>query len=125
MVDARETLDTFMVEGRPDGKLFRKSVGTLLEDARRKSKSKDVGLTVFGEMVAVLWEEGNKQGALELERLWNDALGEQTFHLHCAYPRQVFSDGDDGVGLAEVCQAHSHVLDGDAIANRASSFSAA
>lgn len=111
MVDAKEILDAFMVEGRPDACLFSESIGSLLEDARKNARSKDAGLTVFGEMVAVLWDEGNKEAALELERLWNDALSSRAFHLHCAYPRRSFVNEKDGLGLAEVCQAHSHVLD--------------
>jgi len=111
MVDAKATLRAFMVRGRPDALLFRESVGKLLEDARKSARSKDAGLTVFGEMVAVLWEEGKKEPALELEKLWNDALSTRTFHLHCAYPRSSFDGDTKGPGLAEVCQAHSHVLD--------------
>jgi len=37
------------------------------------------GLPFFGEMVAILWSEGNKVGALELERLWNDVLKDHAF----------------------------------------------
>jgi hypothetical protein len=36
-------------------------------DAKKSARSKDQGLTVFGEMVAVLWEQGNQPGALALE----------------------------------------------------------
>jgi hypothetical protein len=110
MYDAKETLATFMLNGKPDRDLFMKSVGTLLNTAKQKARSKDQGLTVFGEMVAVLWDQGQKQAALELEAIWNDALNDRTFHLHCAYPRWSFiNDGDDS-GLAAVCHAHSHVL---------------
>jgi hypothetical protein len=64
-------------------------------------------LTVFGEMVSVLWDEGKKDAALQLEALWNDALRERAFHLHCAYPRLGFiNDGDE----TAVCGAHTHVL---------------
>lgn len=110
MIDAEQSLDKFMVKGWPDARLFRQSVGTLIEDVRKKARSKDGGLTVFGEMVAVLWDKGNKEAALELEKLWNDALSTRAFHLHCAYPRWSFIDDPNGLGLAAVCQAHSHVL---------------
>jgi hypothetical protein len=61
-------------------------------------------------MVAVLWEQGNKQGALELEALWNEALNSSAFHLHCAYPSWNFRDIADEAAIAEVCNIHSHVL---------------
>ncbi len=106
MLDAEETLSTFMVSDRPNRRLFDSSVGTILQETRRASRSKGRGLTVFGEMVAVLWDEGNKRGALELESMWNDALKERAFHLHCAYPRSGFVNGD----VDAVSQLHSHVV---------------
>jgi KaiC/GvpD/RAD55 family RecA-like ATPase len=110
MYDAEETLATFMLNGRPDRSLFMQSVGNLLNQARQKARSKDRGLTVFGEMVALLWEHGNKQAALELEALWNEVLSSSAFHLHCAYPRWNFRDTADEAAIAEVCNVHSHVL---------------
>jgi len=109
MYDAEETLATFMVNDSPDRNLFMRSVGALLSDARNSSLSHNVGLTVFGEMVAVLWQQGRKQAAIELEALWNESLKHEAFHLHCAYPRVLFS-GRDEQGFSAVCNAHSHVL---------------
>jgi KaiC/GvpD/RAD55 family RecA-like ATPase len=111
MMDAAETLSAFMRDGRPDRDLFLESMGKMIADAKRWSRSKGRGLTVFGEMVAVLWEEGNRPAALELETLWNEVMTGRAFHLHCAYPKHLFSDKDvDQLGLAGVCQQHSQVL---------------
>ena len=110
MYDAKETLATFMLRGRPDRDLFMESVGNLLKVAKKNARSQTGGLTVFGEMVSVLWDEGKKKAALELEALWNDALNERAFHLHCAYPRWGFINDGDESGMAAVCHAHSHVL---------------
>jgi hypothetical protein len=107
--DARETLASFMVNDRPDRARFLASVGGLLAEAKRAARSSGQGLTVFGEMVAVLWEEGNRIGALELEAYWNDLLNDRAFHLHCAYPRAGFA-ANDSEGMLAICQAHSHVI---------------
>ncbi len=107
MCDAEAMLSKFMVKGMPDSKLFQSSVGKLLMEVKRAAKSKDMGLTVFGEMVAVLWDKGNKKGALALEDLWNDLLNESAFHLHCAYPWSLFSQ--DEAGMLNVCESHTHV----------------
>ena len=104
MCDAEETLASFMIEDRPQGDRFLYSVGNLLSEF-----DSDRGLTVFGEMVAVLWDAGNKLGALELETLWNDLLNRRVFHLHCAYPRWQVSSGDE-TGFAAICDHHSHVI---------------
>lgn len=106
MLDAEDVLATFLVDGMPDRERFMLSIGAVLEDARAKSVSAGRSLTVFGEMVAVLWDQGNKRGALELEALWNDALNDRAFHLHCAYPRSGFINGDEEA----VCRSHSHVV---------------
>ena len=106
--DASELLAMFMVDGLPDADLFMTSVGRLVIDAKKAARSKDQGLTVFGEMVAVLWEQGNKAGALALETLWNCAMQERVFHLHCAYPGWIFGGGD--AELRDICECHSHIL---------------
>jgi len=107
MVDAAEALATFMVDGMPNAELFAGTIGKLLEDARSRSRSKECGLTVFAESVALLWDKGNKEGTIALEQLWNNTLHQRAFHLHCAYPRS-------GIVQPEyeslICQTHSHVL---------------
>jgi hypothetical protein len=112
MCDAGETLSAFMVQGRPNRKLFDASIGKLLLEAKAAARSQGKSLTVFGEMVAVLWEEGNKEGALELESLWNEVLADSAFHLHCAYPRWNFTAQDEK-DIARICGTHSHVLGRD------------
>jgi hypothetical protein len=108
MYDAEALLSTFMVNGLPDERRFMISLGKHLLDAKSAAINTEQGITVFGEMVAVLWEEGNKKGALALENLWNDVLDARAFHLHCAYPRALFSA--DQMGLLNVCESHSHIL---------------
>lgn len=114
--DARQVLSQFMAGDRPDPALFQASVGQLLKDAKRSGGGRnDQDLVVFGEMVALLWNGGNKRGALELECLWNNLLSQSAFHLHCAYPRSLFSK--DATGMMNVCESHSHVFGAIAGAN--------
>jgi hypothetical protein len=110
--DAEGLLAKFMVNDLPNLKRFLSSVGELLVHSKKAARGKDRGFTVFGEMVSVLWEQGNKKGALALEGLWNELLNERAFHLHCAYPRAIFSQDD--AGFSKVCDTHSHVLMGAA-----------
>lgn len=108
LCDAEELLSKFMVKDVPDPELFLSAVGDRLMDAKMRARTKEHGLVVFGEMVAVLWEKGNKAGALTLESLWNNLINERAFHLHCAYPRAVFCQ--DEAGILNVCESHSHVI---------------
>jgi hypothetical protein len=107
MLDAADTLSTFMCNGSPDPERFASGVGVVITDVRARAKSKNRGVTVFGEMVALLWEAGRKEAALQLENIWNAALRDSTFHLHCAYPRAALVEEND---LRSVCDVHSHIL---------------
>jgi hypothetical protein len=78
--DAAETLGLFMRNGKPDPSRFRALVGALMETAVRDR----VGVRAYGEMVSVLWDEGNKVAAIELENLWNDLAKVYSFTLFCA-----------------------------------------
>jgi hypothetical protein len=108
--EASEALEHFMVNGMPDRELFYNSIGRLLREAKCAASNSEMGLTVFGEMVAVLWDEGNREGALALETLWNELLSESAFHLHCAYPRSLFTHESQATQMQAICQGHSHVV---------------
>jgi cytosine/adenosine deaminase-related metal-dependent hydrolase len=107
MLDAQETLATFMRQGKPNATLFRDTVGEILNEAYSAAGQQRKKLTVFGEMVSVLWQQGRHDAALELEQLWNEALSKRAFHLHCAYPSDSVL-GDDQ--LAAIRDVHSHLV---------------
>jgi hypothetical protein len=107
-LDAEEVMNSVMLDGYPDRNLFEKNFCSVLSSIRDHARNKNRGLTIYGECVALLWKEGRKDAALELERFWQDVFHEDpTFHLHCAYPRAVFADGSE---IQSVEETHSHVL---------------
>ncbi|MDT5009867.1 MAG: hypothetical protein QOH57_1484 [Mycobacterium sp.] len=87
-LDAGETLDAFMVAGAPDRDLLESTIGPIFEAAAQAGRP----IRAFGEMVALLWTEGNITGALALESLWNDLAAERQFFLMCAYPAAGFAE---------------------------------
>jgi anti-sigma regulatory factor (Ser/Thr protein kinase) len=104
--DAAETLVTFMADGRPDPVKFARQLGSLVDAAAEDG----CPVRVFGEMVALLWEDGNVSGAIELEALWNALSDQRRFSLLCAYPEQ--SLGTAPLSEANrVCSLHSGVLE--------------
>jgi hypothetical protein len=110
LLDARETLPDFMVDGFPDREKFFSVMGELIAKARQSAWNAQRGVTAFGEMVAVLWEEGNRIASLQLESLWNDLIYEREFHLHCAYPRNMFRTNAEAAMIRAICDVHSHVV---------------
>ena len=103
--DAAETLASFMVDGRPDAHRFRVSVGGVVAAARADGST----VRAFGEMVALLWDEGNVAAAIELEALWNELAQHQEFSLLCGYPVAALHQA--GLGdVSRVCDLHSAVV---------------
>jgi len=105
LLDARSTLDALMLDGMPDPKRFRAVVMDVLMPAMDGSTN----VRAFGEMVDLLWQEGNPRAALELERLWNELAVEHEFALLCGY-RERPSERSSGEPFKDVCRLHSHVV---------------
>lgn len=105
-LDAADTLSTFMVDGWPDPERFNSSIGNVMASVTDGR----VRVRAFGEMVALLWEEGNYGAAIRLEELWNDLQRSHTFSLFCAYPMN--SLGRDGLAqsYSKVCSTHARVI---------------
>lgn len=105
LFDAQTALDRFVVDGVPDPVLFESVVGS----AVRAFPAGQV--RAYGEMVAVLWREGNVQGALELEELWNALQRTVDCPLLCAYPDADLRTAEgDHPQRVPVCEAHDHLL---------------
>jgi len=105
-LDAAEVMASVMREGLPERELFDTNFGSVLKEVRQHARNQNRGLTVYGECVALLWDEGRKQAALTLEEFWQDVFREDhTFHLHCAYPSSVFSDSSE---LRLIHDLHTH-----------------
>lgn len=105
-LDAAETLDRFMVNRAPDRKRFFDTVRPVMAEARAAGTA----VRAFGEMVALLWAQGNPIAALELEDLWNELGRSCVFRLFCAYPATNFTGPNAGLSWVNVCKCHSRVL---------------
>lgn len=103
-LDAKRALSKFMVDGWPDEVLFEKFVDGLL--ARAKGNHRKV--RAFGEMVALMWAEGQCGATVRLEHLWTRLVHQESFSLFCAYPKTAFTE-DANDAIAQVCAAHSRL----------------
>ena len=75
LLDARATLATFMVGDLPDAHKFSHSVGAAVE--RLCAANHGSPVRAFGEMVSLLWQDGNTRAAVRLEELWGELTGAQ------------------------------------------------
>jgi PAS domain S-box-containing protein len=107
--DAAETLSKFMVDRLPDPDRFTEVVGSMIVQAGKDRRQ----VRIFGEMVALLWMEGNQAAALRLEALWNDLRHTPhpfSLFLFCAHSMPSFAGEVHGVQFIKICQQHSHVI---------------
>jgi len=65
---------------------------------------------VSGEMVDILWQDGNPDGAIRLEILWNQLASAYDFELLCGYAMGHFYKETRDPRHDAVCGHHSRVL---------------
>ncbi len=105
-LDAAATLPQIMVDGLPEPGRFARVIGGLLAQAARGGRQ----VRIFGELVALLWLDGNRAGAIHLEKLWNDLASTSAFSLFCAYPMQGFDREMYGEEFTAICRQHERVI---------------
>lgn len=104
-LDAAQALERFMVDGVPDPVRFGRLVGGLIGRASGASPE----LRVYGELVSLLWDRGQRSAALQLEALWNRLLARQRFSLLCTYPLASADFGPNTAPFRSICSSHSAV----------------
>jgi signal transduction histidine kinase/ActR/RegA family two-component response regulator len=104
-VDAHEMLPSLLVGGQPDENLFAEVVGRLVSRLRAERGQ----VRVYGELANLLIGEGSEPATLELERLWNQLLGQEPFRLLCSYEMDAWALRGSPGGFARVCAAHDRV----------------
>ena len=104
MLDARETLEQFMMAEAPDRDLFEHVIGGALSSLAKPGRR----IRAFGEMVDLLWQDGRPQAALRLEELWSGLARQHDFDLLCAYTLANFYKTTTSQ-FREVCSLHDHM----------------
>lgn len=103
--DAAALLAQFMVDGAPDPDRFRAAATAVIDRAATGGRN----VRVYGEMVALLWADGDVTSTIALEDLWNDLAATLSFSLFCAYPMQGFDDRARAA-FKRICRQHSTVV---------------
>ncbi|HEX5470614.1 MAG TPA: MEDS domain-containing protein, partial [Lacipirellulaceae bacterium] len=111
-LDAVETLAQFMIGRCPDPRKFDATVGSIV----RSVNERGLHVRVFGEMVALLCSDGNREGAIRLEQLWNTLAKTQDFTLYCAYPISEFCRSGHRDEFESICSQHSRVIPAESYA---------
>ena len=102
-LDAEEVLADIMVGKLPDIKKFNRVLGGIMDRAAMRSHK----VRATGEMVALLWNAGNQEGALKLEKLWNSLAKKRNVSLLCSYPDSCLQNGKPH---PEIYTLHSKII---------------
>jgi len=104
--DAEETLATFMDGAVPSADRFEETVGGILDQVAARLPQRTV--RAFGEMVDILFQSGNRAGAIAVEELWNRLLESRKCALLCAYQLDIFDLEAQTSVLPEIVRTHTH-----------------
>jgi hypothetical protein len=104
-LDVNETLDSFLVDDRPNRELFDTLAPAMVHGAKRRTGN----VHVYGEMIATLVGRGDIVGAMEFEAMWGELVRESPFPLICGYPREAL-EGDLATVIDGVASVHDAFL---------------
>ncbi len=113
LLDAQATLESLCVRGVPDHDRFMAVIGAALDGAVLSGNG---GVHAYGEMVALLWDRGQRDAAYRLEALWDEIALTRAFSLICGYPMSGFAERSDGPSFARVMEGHGEVLPAESYA---------
>jgi hypothetical protein len=108
-LDAAGTLRELMGDASPDRQTldraaFDRVIGTLIRQAAADGRP----VRAYGELVALLWDDGLVNAAAQLEALWDQLNRRHPFSLFCGYRADSVTREIDA--FAEMCRLHHAVV---------------
>jgi signal transduction histidine kinase len=103
-LDARTVLQRLRL-GQPAA-VFQREIAVVVKHLDRADPQRPIH--IFGELVDLLWAQGEQDAAISLEAMWNALAQKHAFNLFCSY--RVTPSRATSASLKPVCAAHSHVL---------------
>ena len=82
------------------------TVGSVFE--KLLDKRQYLLVRAFGEMVDLLWKDGNADAAIRLEELWNELATKYQYSLLCGYSVDNFLHDAGAAAFRRVCDYHTN-----------------
>jgi hypothetical protein len=108
VVDADELLPTFMRSATPDAPVFLGLAGEVIAKARGETAYPKVRW--WGEMVNVLWEQGNVAASMSLEDQFDRLAKHHEIAIFCSFVMDNFTSEVHSRLLPRLAQNHSHLI---------------
>jgi CheY-like chemotaxis protein len=109
-LDNAETIATFMVNDLPDPLKFSRATRDLIAGTAKSVNGETARVVACGECSPLLWQQGNKEGAVRLEQLWDQIARSYGVQVFCGYPLGIFQGTTGNHEFERICAAHSRVL---------------
>lgn len=108
LLDAEQTLPRFLTSDMPDGKIFTDFAHATIEKARAGGKFTRVRW--WGDMVNLLYVNGNVRGAIRFEEFLDDVAREQSVAILCSFLMDKYDSKIYDRAFGEVCRTHTHIV---------------
>lgn len=103
-LDAEFLLSGFWIDGELDEQSFHQLVGIPIKTLKLQYGK----VRAMGEMVDILWKQGQHDTAMQLESLWNNLFQQQEFSRLCTYLLDSLDPNTYDESLERICQCHTH-----------------
>lgn len=111
LLDADETLPRFLDNNMPDARTFKGIAHATIDKARCGGRYPHVRW--WGEMVNVLYVDGNSQGSNRLEELFDEVAHEKSIAIFCSFLMDKYDPKIYDGPLQNVCRTHAHLIPAD------------
>jgi DNA-binding NarL/FixJ family response regulator len=108
-LDAADALSRLTVNDIPDPARCTKVVGDLIMGAAKGVRGANGRVVVCGEIADILLSKGNAEGAIKLERLWDEITRGYGVHTLCGYMSSAFPHHEADPVFQRICAEHSAV----------------
>ena len=108
-LDAADALSRLTVNDIPDPARCTKVVGDLIMGAAKGVRGANGRVVVCGEIAPTLLSKGNGEGAIQLERLWDEITRGYGVHTLCGYLSSAFPHHEADPVFQRICAEHSAV----------------
>ena len=108
VLDADATLPRFLTDGMPDAGTFKDLAAATIERARAGGKFPRVRW--WGEMVNVLYVNGNQRASTRLEELFDEVAHEQSIAIFCSFLMDKYDPKIYDHDFGDVWRTHRQVI---------------
>ena len=108
-LNAAQVLSAVMPEGKFEEATYFEFFRSAIQKARNAIGPKSSRVTIFGEVIAMLWSRGNREDAIRWEQSWNTLVRANAISLCCGYPMQDLGLRRDKDYFQMICAEHSAV----------------